>query len=367
MVKSKLCIVHIVEVCQGGVSTYLENLIDWQAQSPVFGEVHLIACKNGITQELQSSQANIHYYESSRNPLFFYRAARGIAQALDQIKPDIVHIHSTFPGLYVRLFIHNQIRKTRTIYCAHGWAFTQDIGWLKKKLYASVERFLAKRTDTLIHISWSEYFAALKYGIRAKNEEVAYLGVRDVKRSDQPAVEVDPTKINIGFVGRYDRQKGLDILLSQIRENDFSGMAFYTIGGTVRNTFSLDTHLDDVQNLGWIESARIDDYMAQFDAIIVPSRWEGMGLVAIEAMRNSVSILVSNRGALPEFVIPGFNGYVFDLDCPNQIANLLRQQSKRELKAMGANGRFVYEKHFNHASTQQRFEKIYTTLMEQEK
>jgi len=360
-------IAHVVEVCQGGVSTYLQNLISWQVEHPIFQEIHLIACENSITPELRSAQAQIHYYESSRNPLLFPRAARGILRALEKIEPDLIHLHSSFAGIYVRVFLGNYIKGIRTIYCAHGWSFTQDASWLKKLFYALIERQLAKRTDALLHISWSEYFAALRYGVRARKNVVAYLGVRDVRRSSRPAIDVEPSKINIGFLGRYDRQKGLDILTEIIRNNDFPGLAFYAIGKIVRDKSGPGSIDDAVQNLGWIEPARVDDYISQFDAIIIPSRWEGFGLVAVEAMRNAVPVLASNRGALPELIIPGFNGYIFDLDNQNQIANLLRQLHKDELKRMGINGRLVYEKHFTPSSSHQQFDKFYRSLMEQDK
>lgn len=53
---------------------------------------------------------------------------------------------------------------------------------------------------------------------------------------------------------------------------------------------------DNVESIGWINHDEIDSYYSLFDAVIIPSRWEGFGLVAIEAMKNAKAIIVSNRG-----------------------------------------------------------------------
>ena len=46
-------------------------------------------------------------------------------------------------------------------------------------------------------------------------------------------------------------------------------------------------------------------YYAAADGLVVPSRWEGFGLVAIEAMRAGTAVIASDRGALPELVEHG--------------------------------------------------------------
>ena len=54
-------------------------------------------------------------------------------------------------------------------------------------------------------------------------------------------------------------------------------------------------------------------YINACDAVIVPSRWEGFGLIAIEGMRAGKAIIVSNRGALPE-IVDQHTGLTFDIE-----------------------------------------------------
>ena len=56
----------------------------------------------------------------------------------------------------------------------------------------------------------------------------------------------------------------------------------------------------------------------------MPSRWEAFCLVAIEAMKYGKPVIVSNRGALPELVQEGINGWFFDMDDSYSLLSLLK-------------------------------------------
>ena len=94
----------------------------------------------------------------------------------------------------------------------------------------------------------------------------------------------------------------------------------------------------------------------------MPSRWEGVGLVAIEAMRNSKAVIVSNRGALPELIDNGINGYVFDLDDNNSLRDILSTLNKDELEKMGLEGRKKYLEKFTDEIFVKNMWQIYINL-----
>jgi glycosyltransferase involved in cell wall biosynthesis len=63
-----------------------------------------------------------------------------------------------------------------------------------------------------------------------------------------------------------------------------------------------------VHFLGWRGDAR--QLYAAFDAFLMPSLWEGFGLVALEAMAAGLPILASQVSALPEIILEGETGYL---------------------------------------------------------
>lgn len=90
-------------------------------------------------------------------------------------------------------------------------------------------------------------------------------------------------------------------------------------------------------------------YYAACDALIMPSRREAFGLTAVEAMQFGKPVIASNRGALPELVQDGVNGYVFDLDSEDGLKNCLLGLSKEGLRRMSGNAREVFHSSFTAA------------------
>lgn len=222
-----------------------------------------------------------------------------------------------------------------------------EIANWKKKIYANIERLLALRTDVIINISKHEFEKSLAFNLPEQKSTVIYNGITDslLNQSEKVDLHLDNNKINLLFVGRFDRQKGLDILLDFWKEHDVEHIHLYIIGESILQNSEINLP-ENVILIGWVDNQIMDSYYQLFDAVIVPSRWEGFGLVAIEAMKNHKALIVSNRGALPELVVDGHNGYVFDLENPESFKTILANINKGELKDMGENGYCIFIQKF---------------------
>lgn len=270
-----------------------------------------------------------------------------IQHVIRQEEPDIIHIHSTFAGIFVRLPLWFKKNRPKIIYCSHGWSFSMEIANLKKRIYAYIERILAFKTDVIINISKHELKNSLNYNLPADKSIIIYNGIAKSSPIQQKIVnlQLDNNKINLLFVGRFDRAKGLDMLLDFWREHDLEHFHLYIIGESILQDSEINLP-ENVTLIGWVDNQIIDSYYQLFDAVIVPSRWEGFGLVAIEAMKNHKALIVSNRGALPELVADGLNGYVFDLEDTESLLTILSSINKGKLKEMGGNGYCIFGKKF---------------------
>lgn len=358
-------ITHITEGWTGGISTYVKTLIENQSASDNYSRITLIYSANRTKSNLDdefngNSKIKLISYNSSRNPLKFMSIAKNISKLLDEENPDIVHLHSTFPGVYGRIF-----KKFKTIYCAHGWAFTQDISTAKKCIYGFIEKILALKTDAIINISRNELEAAHKHKIKCPVNIAILNGVAQKNDDSTHSLDnIDKTKINIGFIGRLDHQKGFDLIEPFFRENAPENITLHVIGEADRNSDKSFPKCDNIKYYGWVDNNLIDSYINSFDAVIMPSRYEGFGLVAVEAMRNSRAVIVSNRGALPELVIQGFNGYVFDLDNVDQeLKNILSTATKESFKKMGENGQSAYFASFTSTRVFKEIENVYKAVI----
>lgn len=336
-------VLHVCEYVNGGIATYLKEIIAFQKQDKRIGEVS-VALSQYKSERLGLRDVAVYYYDYKRSPKNFFKAMKQIQQIIRRVDPDVIHVHSTFAGFFVRVPYFFKRKKVKIVYCAHGWSFLMDTGFAKKQLYGLIERMLARKTDRIINISENELSGSLKYHLPAKKLRVIYNGVRAdiLNREFKPPLTLDSSKINLLFIGRFDAQKGIDLLINVFNRHAFAGIALYLIGNPVLDSPTI--HLPaNITSLGWIDHDLLDAYYRHFDAIIIPSRWEGFGLVALEAMRNHKAVLASNRGALPEIVVNGETGYLFDLDKPGDISRLLSAVNKADLKRLGENGyqRFV--------------------------
>ena len=82
------------------------------------------------------------------------------------------------------------------------------------------------------------------------------------------------------FIGRFDEQKGFDILLKAIETLDQSKFTLTAIGESVNNNKALNIP-DNIVTTGWVTREKAIEYLAQADALIMPSRWEGFSILAL--------------------------------------------------------------------------------------
>lgn len=355
-------ILHVCEYVRGGITTYINEILKYQVSADQVSSVHLLMSDYN-SDKLLINGVRVHYYTYKRKLLKFLPAIFQIYQAINKIQPDIIHVHSSFAGLFVRICFFFKKKRPKIVYCAHGWSFLMDISPVKKKLYGYMERILSRQTDNIINISNHEFIGSQEFKIPRVKSLVIPNGIEDQRNKPKDiGLKLDQSKINLLFVGRFDRQKGLDILIDFLNANPMKHVQLYTIGQNVLDSRFVKMP-SNVINLGWIDHRLIDSYYERFDAVIIPSRWEGFGLVAIEAMKNKKPVLASNRGDLPDLVTNGVNGYLFNLNNLEELTGILTTVSKQELKAMGENGFKLFKDKFTSEKLNKRLMIVYEQLL----
>jgi glycosyltransferase involved in cell wall biosynthesis len=132
-------------------------------------------------------------------------------------------------------------------------------------------------------------------------------------------------RILVGVVGRLIRQKGMDVALdafARIRGRHRDAMLVIVGEGPLRQ--ALQQRADElglrpqVKFAGWVDNAQT--IMPAFDLMLMPSRWEGLGLAALEAMSCARPLIASNVDALPEIVVDGTTGFLVPPDDADALA-----------------------------------------------
>lgn len=348
-------VLHIGEYVKGGVATYLHILF----QDPTNDvENFLLLSDTNSDHEWEIPADHIRYYDYTRGLTSIPSAIRAVRQGILDVKPDVCYMHSSWAGTIGRLAMVGMRHRLKVIYNAHGWAFLRDTAKWKQDIYAFVERQLLPWTDAIVNVSEYEQNAAIKRGLPKAKLHRIYSGIPDDGRqpifdmSKQPrelkvgekTVKFPENTVNLLFIGRWDPPKGLDYLLEQFMNCERQDLRLYVIGAPVVGNASQEQHIQELQQrakqdgrivfAGWVPHDELSNWYAACDAVIMPSRWEAFGLVAVEAMRNGRPVIVSDRGALPELVTDQENGYVFHMDRPDALINTLSSLSKEKLSYM---------------------------------
>ena len=113
------------------------------------------------------------------------------------------------------------------------------------------------------------------------------------------------------FVGNLSRRKGADLLLPIIRELGPRFELRFTSG--LQNWKPIHIAPNMVP-LGRLDDGELIEAYRQCDALLFPSRFEGFGLVALEAMACGKPVIAANNSALPEVVEDGKIGILCPTD-----------------------------------------------------
>lgn len=332
-------VIHFAETLIGGPATHLNQLLPFQVKTY---ESVSVFCPERHAHLIEAEGVHIiPFADTDRSPSGLLSLYRQWKTHLAAHQYDIIHLHSSFAGFVGR--ITRNARNTPIVYCARGWAFAMDVSNIKKNAYAFIERLLALRSDAIINISENEAELSRWAKIPQDKCHTIYNGIKDAAWEPLPE---DRRAERLLFVGRYDKQKGIDHLLRAMTTLSSEGFSLRTIGGSIIGKSVIDKFPDDIIDLGWQDSTTVQTEMNAADAIIIPSRWEGFGFVAAEAMRAGRPVVASNVGGLSEIVIDGVTGVLCRPDSTEALIEGIRRLSNLNARELGIMGRQRFVTHF---------------------
>lgn len=285
-------------------------------------------------------------------------------------KPDIVHAHSSFAGFVVRMSPALLVTTAKIVYCAHGWSFLMDFTPWRRRIYAAIEWALCGWTNSIINISQTELDGAIGAGLPRTKQFLVHSGIAvndgDVDLAASPDLhdpEQEHARIELLYVGRFDHAKGFDILLEAMRRLEDKPLHLTVCGEAVHEQREFLTPAN-VSLAGWIQRRALKDYYKKVDAVIIPSRSEGFGLVAIEAMRAGKAVIASNRGALAEIVLHRHTGDIFDLNDLDGLVQLLGHIDRDDLREQGQAGRKRFVEFFTAERMERETHSVYLQTLD---
>jgi glycosyltransferase involved in cell wall biosynthesis len=312
---SRRHIVHIIPTLGfGGAERLVVDMVNGGDHHHMRYSIFVLKPHTPLAEHIQKGAAEVRLIPKRGKisiGLFF-----ALRAALKRAKPDIVHTHLFGGDVWGRIAAWSL--GIPVVTTEHN--IDLDVGRVRQV----VKRILAPLSQEYIACSEAiKKFVVETYGVPARKIRVIRSGVsvghfRHVKKP----VFAEPIRFLI--LGRQVPQKGIDVALEAFSECASPAWTLDIVGeGVLHNDLRDHAHMLGIS--GSVKffpaTTRVAEVLEAHDVLLVPSRWEGLGVVVMEAMAAGRVVIVSNVGGLPELVNHGETGYIV----PSGDANTLKQ------------------------------------------
>ena len=276
------------------------------------------------------------------NGIYNFKAKKELKKLLRQLnnKETIIHVHGWTKALSSSVFdiaFKMNFRIVLTLHdyftaCPNGGYFNykkNEICYYKPlswkcikcncdsrnyffKLYRIIRQFvqnkIVKLNDKLENvISISEFSEKILKNTLGKNTKITRI-YNPIELNNGEFIESSNNEYFL-YVGRIDKEKGVDLFCQAITELNKSGI----VVGDGNEREKLQKEYPHIEFTGWKNKIEVKKYMKNARALIFPSRWyETAGLTVLEAQSIGLPCIVSKNTAASEFIEDKKNGFLFE-------------------------------------------------------
>ena len=276
-----------------------------------------------LKEKLANDNVVCHQIDFSRNPFNLAKSLQAGKQLGIVMKNNysLVHSHSPIGGVMARI-TGSKYRKhgLAAIYTAHGFHFHKSSSKLNWMIYYPIELLLSYKTDVLLTINSEDYDLAKR---KFKSKKVVYI----------PSIGVNLDSINSQFINVIKKRNemrvksGAFVLVSVGELNDNknhitiiralskltnSNFCYFICGkGPLSDQLQREVEMlqlnDKVKILGYRED--VIEILKMADLFVFPSKREGLGMAALEAMACGLPLLTSDVHGINDYSINGYSGF----------------------------------------------------------
>ena len=261
-------------------------------------------------------------------PIAPHRDLRALGQLrslIREVRPDVVHTHSSKAGVLGRLAAAREGVPV-VVHHVHGWSFHANHSVLRRRGFVSLERYLARRTDGLLLVANPDIEKARAHRVgRESQYHMVRAGValdRFEPRTPQSVAEareilnVPDDAFLIGTVGRLAPQKAPHDFIAVARRvaDELPNAHFAWIGhGVLRDEVRAAVEAAGLSDRFALPGARddIERISPAFDVFLITSLWEGLPRTLVESLATGVPVVASAVDGSCEIVREGQNGLLF--------------------------------------------------------
>ncbi len=276
--------------------------------------------------DLVKQGINLNQISVRKSPLSIkdnFHAIKTLKAFIDDNDIDIIHCHNPMGGVTARVAGRFSKKHPYVIYTAHGFHFYKGAPIRNWILYYTAEKFLARWTDHIITINAEDYKRALRFKVRDEDGVTRIGGVGCDGNRFKPMPEIRTLKrkeigipedafhiVTAAEINDNKNQKIIIEALARINDKD----VYYSICGKGPNEKYLKDLItkyeleDRVRLLGY--RTDMEEILQTADVFAFPSKREGFGIAAVEALLCGVPLIASDTRGAHEYAKDGINSIV---------------------------------------------------------
>jgi glycosyltransferase involved in cell wall biosynthesis len=372
--------IHTLPIVSGsGINTFLSM----QGMDRALYEVELACAPGGrLIPLVQENHMEVRTFRNMVQPLHPFKDTLALLDLTAFLRKNlyhIVHTHNSKAGFLGRLAA-KLAGVPVIVHTVHGFAFHGEEPLWRQMLFRNLERLGSHWSDRMIFISQPLIDWALKDHIVGEEKITKiYSGIQLDKFHPVKGEEKDRIRRKwalkkedavVGIVSKLWEGKGHTVLIEAFKllKEKIKDAKLVIVG----EGYLYDELFRRVGYNGLRESVLftgfqmdVSEIIATFDVAVLPSFFEGMGRVVLEAMAMEKPVVASRVGGIPDLIDQGINGLLVRPGDARELADALEKvlSDKGLARKLGREGRKRIKDQFSADVMVQSIEKLYRELL----
>jgi glycosyltransferase involved in cell wall biosynthesis len=316
---------------------------------------------NGV-RVLRVNIANVYWQYNNKKPpvwkrglwhlldSYNLRMGRVLKEVISLEQPDVINCHnlagfsasawaaieqSGVPLIQVLHDSYNLCPKSTMFRNGHS-CLTQCLGCKTARMFTPL---ISNKVNAVVGVSQFILDKHLSYGLFKKAKiKRAIHNARAISQAVMPYKNKELNKIKFGFIGTLTPAKGIELLLDVYTDLALPNTELW-IAGKGYNEYEQQLMQSASPNVHFMGYVKSEEFYPKIDVLIVPSIWqEPLGMIIPEAFAYGIPVIASNRGGIPEMIQEGLNGFLFEPDHQQELAEKIKYFVERpdEIGRMGS-------------------------------
>ena len=377
---------YITRLIVGGAQE--NTLLTVEDQHHLFGDRVTLITGPGLGPEgsledrARNGGLDLRIINASRRSIHPWRDCqtyRELVRLLKQIRPDVLHTHSSKAGIIGRVVAARL--NLPCVHTIHGASFHVGQSQFAYKMYEWLERRVAPMTDRFISVCDAMTEQYVEAGIAPRNQFTTVYSGFDVEPFLHPPrppatvraeLGLKPDDVVIGKVARLFPLKGHEYLVRAAKSviDRCPNVRFLLVGdGILRPQFEAELAASGIRDrfvfAGLVPPSQVPELIHAMDIVAHTSVWEGLARVLPQGLIAGKPVVSYDIDGAGEVVIPGETGFLLPPRSLNELSDALCElvNSPGLRHRLGETGRIRFTDQFRHQTMTRHIREVYADVL----